>query len=68
MWLCPLFFTSDNSKNDVPSRADADKAKLEAWCNQDSYKNFTTAGAYKPLTVTTPTNSSTTQARFSSTK
>lgn len=68
MWLCPLFFTGDDTKNDLPSTADADKDKLDAWCKQDNYKKFTTAGPYKPLTIRPLTNSSITQVTFFSTR
>ncbi|MCJ1425284.1 hypothetical protein MMC29_003172 [Sticta canariensis] len=42
IWLCPLFFTGDQTKNDLPNTEDADK--LKAWCDQKDYTFFTTAG------------------------
>ena len=42
IWLCPLFFTGDQTKNDLPDTEDADK--LKAWCDQKDYTLFPTAG------------------------
>ncbi|KAI4270323.1 MAG: hypothetical protein LQ337_006750 [Flavoplaca oasis] len=42
MWLCPLFFTGDDAKNDLPNTQDGDK--LKAWCDQKDYTLFPTAG------------------------
>lgn len=42
IWLCPLFFSGDDTKNDLPNTEDADK--LNAWCNQKDYTFFPTAG------------------------
>ncbi|MCJ1467193.1 hypothetical protein MMC07_005816 [Pseudocyphellaria aurata] len=42
IWLCPLFFTGDDTKNNLPNTEDADQ--LQAWCNQKDYTFFPTAG------------------------
>ncbi|KAI4112291.1 MAG: hypothetical protein LQ345_006539, partial [Seirophora villosa] len=43
IWLCPLFFTGDDTKNDLPDTEDGDK--LKAWCDQKDYTLFPTAGS-----------------------
>ena len=42
IWLCPLFFTGDDTRNDLPNTENADE--LNAWCNRQDYTFFTTAG------------------------
>ena len=42
IWLCPLFFTGDDTKNDLPNTDD--RAKLEQWCTQKDYTFFVTGG------------------------
>ncbi|MCJ1468352.1 hypothetical protein MMC07_006980 [Pseudocyphellaria aurata] len=44
IWLCPLFFTGDDTKNNLPNTENADE--LQAWCNQKDYTSFPTAGIY----------------------
>ncbi|KAG7007539.1 hypothetical protein G7Y79_00009g026480 [Physcia stellaris] len=42
IWLCPLFFTGPDTKNNLPNTED--EAELQAWCNQKDYTFFPTAG------------------------
>ena len=42
IWLCPLFFTGDDTKNDLPSSEDEEA--LKTWCDQKDYTFFPTAG------------------------
>ena len=42
IWLCPLFFTGKDTKNDLPDTKDEDK--LKEWCDQKDYTLFPTAG------------------------
>ncbi|KAL9630443.1 MAG: hypothetical protein Q9204_004718 [Flavoplaca sp. TL-2023a] len=42
IWLCPLFFTGKDTKNDLPDTEDEDK--LKEWCDQKDYTLFVTAG------------------------
>ena len=42
IWLCPLFFTGDDTKNDLPNTEDENR--LKTWCNQKDYTSLTTGG------------------------